>query len=177
MGSSLFDQLKKSGLVTDKQARQARHNQQQQKGKQGPATPASDNKKLAQQAQAEKQERDRLLNQQRQEEAARKALAAQINQMIESNRIENRDGEIVYNFSDGKMIRRLHVNAAIHKQLCNGEFAIAKLAGRYELVASDIGTKIAERDPKRVILITNSEATAAEDDPYADYKVPDDLMW
>lgn len=176
MGNSLRDQLKKSGLVTDKQARQARH--KQQKGGKGQPPPANENRQLAQQAQAEKLERDRQLNLQRQQEAERKAIAAQVNQMIESNRIENRDGEIVYNFTDGSHIKRIHVNAAVHKQLCDGDLALAKLGGRYELIPSDVAAKISERDPRRVIIVTNDGAAVdEEDDPYAAYKVPDDLMW
>ena len=180
MSNSLFDQLKKAGLVSDKQARQIKqskyHNQKQQKGKK--EQPVDEAKQLAQQAQSEKIERDRQLNQQRQEDEARKAIAAQINQLIETNRIENRDGEIAYNFTDGNKIKRIHVNANVHKELCDGNLAIAKLSGRYELVPSAIADKIKERDANRIIIHANSdETTTPEDDPYAAYKVPDDLMW
>ena len=40
-----------------------------------------------------------------------------------------------------------------------------------------IGAKIAERDPSLVVRVTPSASALAEDDPYAEYKVPDDLMW
>lgn len=181
MSNSLFDQLKKSGLVNDKKARQVKQeqyqSQKQQKGKTAQPT-ADEAKQLAQQAQAEKLERDRLLNQQRKEEAEHKAIAAQIKQLIEANRIDHRDGEIAYNFTDGSVIKRLHVNASLHKALGSGELAIAKLEGRYELVSSETADRIRERAPRYIIAQASATAaTAAEDDPYAAYQVPDDLMW
>ena len=43
-----------------------------------------------------------------------------------------------------------------------------------------VAEKIAQRDAK-LILVHNTGSTAAnavaEEDPYADYKIPDDLMW
>lgn len=181
MSNSLFDQLKKSGLVNDKKARQAKQsqyqNQKQQKGKKGQPAPVDEAKLLAQQALTEKLERDRLLNQQLKEEAEQKAIAAQIKQLIETNRIDDRNGEIAYNFTDGTTIKKMYVNAAVHKALSNGQLAIVKLGDRYELVASAVASKIKERDASYIISSAAVATTMAEDDPYAAYQVPDDLMW
>lgn len=182
MSNSLFDQLKKSGLVNDKKARQVKQSQyqsqKQQKGKKGQPAPVDEAKQLAQQAHTEKLERDRLLNQQLKEEAERKAIVAQIKQLIETNRIDNRDGEIAYNFTDGAVIKRLHVTANIHKDLSNGHLTIVKLGDRYELVPNVVADKIKQRDTSYIIACASTAETAtAEDDPYAAYQVPDDLMW
>lgn len=37
--------------------------------------------------------------------------------------------------------------------------------------------KIQERDPSRILLLNTHVEEADEDDPYAAYKIPDDLMW
>lgn len=181
MSNSLFDQLKKSGLVNDQKARQVKQNQyqdqKQQKGKKGQPAPIDEVKLLAQQALTEKLERDRQLNQQIKKEAEHKAVAAQINQLIETNRVTDRNGEIAYNFTDGGVIKRMYVNADVHKALSNGHLAIAKLGDRYELVSSAVASKIKGRDASYIIASTPLETTMAEDDPYAAYKVPDDLMW
>jgi hypothetical protein len=182
MSNSLFDQLKKSGLVNDKKARQVKQdqyqNQKQQKGKKGQPAPVNEAKQLAQQAHAEKLERDRLLNQQLKDEAERKAIAAQIKQLIESHRISNRDGEIAYNFTDSNVVKRIHVNATVHKDLSNGHLTIVKLGERYELVPNIVADKIKQRDASYIIACASTaEITTAEDDPYAAYQVPDDLMW
>lgn len=173
MAGSLKEQLLKAGLVTTKQVKQAQHQQRKTKGpKNDPQAGAA-----LRQAQAEKTQRDRELNRRRQEEAERKAIAAQIRQLIEDNRLENVDGEVVYNFVDGAKVRRLHVNAAAHAQLVRGTLHIAKLHGRHYLVNAETAEKIRQRDPARVIAPNDAPAQPATDDPYATYQVPDDLMW
>jgi len=177
MAGSLRDQLLKAGLVNQQQVKKAEHEKRKTKAPQQDAKAGA--AAAAQQAQAAKAERDRELNRQRQEEAERKATAAQIKQIIEANRLEKTDGEIPYNFVDGNKVKRLYVSKELHEQLVRGKLAIAKLAGRHELVPLDAAEKIAERDPKRVILPNAQTATEtpAADDPYAAYQVPDDLIW
>jgi len=180
MGNSLLDQLKKSGLVDEKKAKQAqkaKHKQARQlKGKQ--AKSLDEGKLRAQQAQAEKVARDRELNQQRKQAAEQNAIAAQIRQLIEMNRIDDNDGEIGFNFTDGNTVQRLYVTEKLRDQLVRGGLAIAKLEGRYDLVPAAVAEKIKLRDPSRVVLCNVAQPGASdEDDPYADYQVPDDLMW
>jgi len=181
MSNSLFDQLKKSGLVDDKKARkhkQEKHKSKKNKPKKGQAASADEATMLAQQAQANKLANDRLLNQQRKEQAERKALVTQINQLIESNKETQRDGEVTYNFTDGTLIKHLYVNETIHKQLSLGFLAIAKLNDSYELVPTPVAEKIKQRAPERIILCTTEKQPEKdEEDPYADYQIPDDLMW
>ncbi len=181
MSNSLFDQLKKSGLVDKNKAQKAKREQyknKKQKGKKGEAQQTSEATRLAEQAQAEKVERDRQLNQQRKEEAEQKAIVAQIKQLIETNCIKERDGEVAYNFTDDNLVKRIYVNETIHKHLSSGKLAIAKLGDGYELVPVPVAEKIKQRDENCVIFCDHTEdATSDEDDPYADYKIPDDLMW
>ena len=181
MGNSLFEQLKKTGLVDEKKAKKVKQGQyksKKQKGKKGAPVPVSEATLLAQQALTEKAERDRLLNQQRKDEAERKAVTAQIRQLIQTNRVENSDGEVVYHFTDATVVKRLHVSPQVHRHLASGRLAIAKLDGGYELVPVPVAEKICQRDEHSIILCAqSSEAETAEDDPYADYKIPDDLMW
>ncbi|MDH5548016.1 MAG: DUF2058 domain-containing protein [Gammaproteobacteria bacterium] len=179
MSNSLFDQLQKSGLVDKKKAQKAKQNQyksKKQKTKKGAAPELDEAKLLAQKAHAEKVERDRLLNQQRKEEAERKAIVAQIRQLIETNCVKDRDGDIVYNFSDANLVKRLYVSEQVHKNLSSGRLAIVRLDEKYELVPTPVADKIKQRDESYVVT-TEKTATMDEDDAYADYKIPDDLMW
>ena len=97
---------------------------------------------------------------------------------VETNRIEDRDGEIVYNFTDANVVKRIHVSEQVHKHLSSGRLAIAKLGERYELVPAPVAEKIKQRDEQCIITSEHSaEPELDEDDPYADYKIPDDLMW
>jgi uncharacterized protein len=181
MGNSLIDQLKKTGLVDKKKAHKAKHDQyknKKQKTKKGSVAQLDEAKLLAQKAQSEKVERDRQINLQKKQEAERKAIAAQIIQLIETNRIADRDGEIVYNFTDNKVVKRLFVSEQIYKHLMSGKLVIAKLGEGYELVPKPVAEKIKQRDVDCIINNDHSlEPEADEDDPYADYKIPDDLIW
>ncbi|NOY72033.1 MAG: DUF2058 domain-containing protein [Gammaproteobacteria bacterium] len=181
MNNSLFDQLKKTGLVDEKKAKkvkQEKHQNQKKKRKKGQTVSPSEATLLVQQAQADKLTQDRHLNQKRKEKAEHKAIIAQIKQLIESNRIIERDGEQIYNFTDQNKIKHLYLNEAIHKQLCSGYLALAKLGQSYELVPTVVAEKIKQRDPDIIILCApETQQEPDENDPYADYKIPDDLMW
>ena len=181
MRDSLFEQLKKSGLVDKNKAQKFKHSQyksKKQKTKKGTAHQLDEAKLLAQKAQAEKVKRDRQLNQQLKEKAERKAIAAQIKQLIETNRVEDHDGDIVYNFTDANVVKRIYISEQVHKYLISGRLAIAKLGEGYELVPMPVAKKIKQRDAQCIIICDHSaEPEQDEDDPYADYKIPDDLMW
>lgn len=181
MGNSLFDQLKKSGLVDEKKAKQVKQSQyksKKQKSHKGAAPPPDEATLRAQKLHEEKVERDRQLNQLKKEETERKAIAAQITQLIETNRVEDSEGDIVYNFTDANVVKRLYISEKIHKNLSSGRLAIAKLGEGYALVPAAVADKIKQRDAQRIIMSEHSEkAEVGEDDPYADYQIPDDLMW
>ncbi|NKB38740.1 MAG: DUF2058 family protein [Gammaproteobacteria bacterium] len=181
MANSLLEQLKKTGLVDKNKAQKVKHGQyksKKQKAKKGEAAELDEAKVLAQKAQASKVERDRQINQQLKEEAEAKAIAAQIIQMIETSRVDDRDGEVVYNFTDANVVKRLHVSEEIHKHLMSGGLAIVKFGEGYELVPRPVAEKIKQRDADCVIDTgTGAELAEDEDDVYADYKIPDDLIW
>jgi len=180
--SSLQDQLLKAGLADKKAAKAAnKQKRQQQKQKKQDKGVVTDEVKLqAQQALADKAMRSRELAAQHNAEVEKRAIAAQIKQLIELNKQARQGGEIPYNFTDGKLIKKIHVTAELQRHLVSGSLAIVKLGGGYELVPAQVADKIAQRDAT-VVLLRNDPAgenrVATEDDPYADYKIPDDLMW
>jgi len=56
--------------------------------------------------------------------------------------------------------------------------AIAKLNDSYELLPAAAAEKIMQRDQDVIVVLNKNEQNeVAEDDPYADYQIPDDLMW
>ena len=176
---SLQDQLLKAGLIDDKKANKIKKNKHKQtKQKQKNKIETTDEAKLAaQQTQAGKAQRDRQLNQQRKAEAERKAIAAQVRQLVEMNRQPRDEGDITYSFTDDTLIKRIPVSEIQLKQLSNGRLCIIKLDGQYELIPTLVAEKIQLRDESTQILSNQSTETPDEDDPYADFQVPDDLMW
>lgn len=177
MGNSFQDQLLKAGLVDEKKVKQAKKDNYK-KQKQGKNKKAVDENKLAaQKARAKQAGRDRELNRQRQEAMQQKAIAAQIKQLIEHSRQPREDGETPYNFSDNGTVKKIYVTAEQHRQLGRGRLTIVKLGEQYELVPAAAADKIRQRDEKSVIVSNEPQQQDDEDDPYADYQVPDDLMW
>ena len=178
---SLHDQLLKVGLVDEsriKKARRDKRKQEKQRRKDKNEPTKQDTPQL-QASQAEKVERDRKLNRQRQERVKRKALIAQIRQLVEKHRQPIGEGDIPFNFAHNKKIKRIYITETERERLSAGKLAIIKLDGRYELVPSSIVEKIRVRDEKCVILCNESQKNKNknEADPYADYQVPDDLVW
>ena len=177
--SSLQDQLLKSGAINKKKAKFIEHEKRklQKKTPKGKAQPNEAIDQLAAKHE-EKVERDRELSRQLNEKAKHKAIAAQIKQLIEVNRIDRKNGEISYQFTDGKKISKIYVTAILQTQLSNGLIAIVKLGERYELVPSPVAEKIAQRDENKIVLQNQVNKDAGDDDDsYADYQIPDDLIW
>ncbi|MCC6076141.1 DUF2058 domain-containing protein [Pseudomonas sp. GCM10022188] len=180
MSLSLRDQLLKAGLVNEKQAKQATKQKQKQQRLEhkGQVEKDDSQREAALKAQAEKLARDQELNRQQQEKAQKKALAAQVKQLIEGTRLPRLNTEDYYNFVDDKKVKRIAVNPQLRDKLSRGSLAVVRLEGKYELVPREAALKVQEREPQRIIVLnTVVESAADEDDPYKDFVVPDDLMW
>lgn len=183
MGNSMLDQLRNAGLVDSKQAEKADKEKRKQaklakqsKGAQN--SPANESKLSVQKTQAEKIAHDRELNQQRKQAADKKSIVSQIKELIEMHPVAIEEGDVAFNFTDGGIVQRIYVTKKLHSQLVLGTLAIVSWEGSYPLVSSTIAEKIALRDPSFVVLCnTKPSGESSADDPYADYQVPDDLMW
>jgi uncharacterized protein YaiL (DUF2058 family) len=100
--------------------------------------------------------------------------------MVQTNRQPKGKGDIPYNFTMGTKIERIHVADKVREHLVAGRLAIVSHGGGFELVPRVIAEKIAERAPEIVVRVVKSKAApqaVEEDDPYADFKIPDDFTW
>lgn len=180
MSNPFQDQLLKAGLVTKKQVQKAQQdksrNKKQQHAKKEKVV--DENRLQAQKAAAEKAARDRELNRKKEEQARQKANSIEINQLIENNCLARDEScDIIYNFEHNKKVKRIYVDAQMKQQIIKGKLGIARIEGRYELVPQSIAEKIQQRNEKRVVIFNEAEQTGTDDDPYADYQIPDDLTW
>jgi len=148
----------------------------------------------------EQADRDRELNRQREQKLEARAVAAQIRQLIERNTIdtkikkasaaidEDNDGHesdgkqtLDYNFTDDRVVQRINLPAELHRRVVSGSIAIAKLDSSYRLIPQRVAEKICERDRSSIVVLndSNHETTSDEsiEDEYAQFEVPDDLMW
>ena len=180
MGNPFQDQLLKAGVVTKQQVKKAQSatNKKKKEQRSKKNKPVDEAKLKIQQAAKEKAEHDKALNQRKQEQAKQKATSAEIDQLITANLIKRDEAcEIIYNFDHRKKVNRIYINADMKQRVIDGKLGIARIDGRYELIPKLIAEKIQQRNEKRVILFENKEEIIEEDDPYAEFKVPDDLMW
>ena len=178
----LQEQLLKAGLVKKgKVAEVAREQARARHGK-GPVKPTASQLE-AERARAEKAERDRALAAEQKAKARIAELAAQARQIIEDKKVP-RSGEIEYRFTANGVIRNVLVNDALKQLLASGALVIAQIEDRFELLPRAAAEKVRERDASRIVLDhgkaddTSADASTSEDDAYyAQFKVPDDLMW
>lgn len=179
MSLSLREQLIAAGLAPKKKAQDNARPPRPPKGQRNQPPPASAATLAAQRAQAEKFARDQELNRKQQEKAQRRARAAQLRQMIEQHCLPRAEGDDHYNFVDGGRVRRIPVTAALRAQITAGTVLIARHSDRYDLVPAAAAARIREQHPEAIVAPAGSATTApqAEDDPYKDFVVPDDLTW
>lgn len=183
MAKSLQDQLRKAGLVSDQKARQTRADKRK-KGKQVRSGVTDDEAvrrtELAK-ATKDKAEHDRKLNRERQAELDARAIAAQVTQMIQMNIVERGDDEASYSYEHDGRIKTFALGSKERAALTDGRLALALNESTAVLVPAGAARKIADRDAARILVLNDGTSAAedagAEDDPYADFKVPDDLMW
>lgn len=174
---TLQEQMLKAGLVSSKKMAKVQRTVKKSKAQAREAREAVEENKKAQ------IERDKLLSEQQKQAALSKEYKAQVKQLIEMNKVDIAKGNIDFNFTDNNLIKKIAVDKATQAQLISGRLAIARLLGSngesgYAIIPAVVADKIAQRDENSIVL--NSALSAEEqneDDPYADFKVPDDLMW
>lgn len=180
---SMQEQLLKAGLVSSAKAKtiKTEKNKQQNLQRHHKVEAIDETKKLVQQTLVEKAERDRQLNLQQQEQVRQKEINAQIKQIIDDNQIkfDTKTADIPYRFTDGTKVKTLYVTEELREKLANGKLTIVKIETDYALVLPEVAKKIQERDEKRVLVwnLPQTQNETTEDDPYAAYEIPDDLMW
>lgn len=188
MSNSLADQFLKAGLVDKKKAQKAekakhKANIQKTKKKKSERGKPEDSEitRQVKQAEARKLEKDRQLNAERKAEEQQRALWAQVRQIVDTHQVALpavADATAIdYNFSDGKRVARIGVSEQQHGQLSRGSLAIVRHDKHYALVPGAIADRISARLEEAVIVRHSADEAPDEDDPYADYQVPDDLMW
>jgi len=178
----LQEQLLKAGLVKKAKLAEVARAQNKARHAKGPAEP-NEIQLEAERARAEKAERDRALAAERKAQARIAELRAQARQIIEDRKVP-RSGESEYRFTVDGVIRSLLLNEDLRKKLASGALVIVRLDDRYELLPRAAAEKVGERDAGMIVLdhgqdaaAETSAATSEDDAYYAQFKVPDDLVW
>ena len=181
MAKTLQEQLLAMGLTDKKKAKQAEKQKKKnvKEARKG-ADIVDEAKVLADKAKQDKLARDKTLNEEKKAAADAKAIGAQIKQLIKMNTISVK-GDVAYNFTAGTKIKKVYVNDDIQDRLSRGKLAITSPEQdnkNFAIIPLGVAEKIRQRDQECFIYIAESQSDEVEeDDPYADYQIPDDLMW
>ena len=175
---TLQEQMLKAGLVSSKKMAKVQRTAKKSRVQAREAREAVEENKKAH------VERDKQLSEQQKQAALSKEYKAQIKQLIEMNKITISRGDIGYNFTDNNLIKKVYVDKVTQSQLIKGRLAIARLTAEssseseYAIIPAVVADKIAQRDASYIVLNCElSQEAKDEDDPYADFVIPDDLMW
>ncbi len=176
--NALQAQLLKAGLVDQKKAKklskQATHDQR---------TGQNDDaviKAGIEQSKQEKLAKDQALDQEKQRVLEQKTLKASIIQMIQHHKIQQTEGDVVYQFIDENKIKKVYLSQPIYNALVSGSLMIAKDQDRYAYLPKALAEKIDQKMQGFILINQQTEQnnqTTDEEDPYAAYVIPDDLMW
>ncbi|MGP4844438.1 DUF2058 domain-containing protein [Marinobacter sp. 1Y8] len=180
MAKSLQEQLLQAGLSDEKKAKQVKQEKHKARKQKRPVDAEVEVQRLAaEKARADKVARDREMNQQRLAEQRHQERRAQVKQMVEQHGISRGHGETPYQFVVDKKVHKIYVNAEQGEHLSRGRLAIVVLGeDNFHVVPGKVADKIRQRETDiPVIQHEPSSQEVDEDDPYADYQIPDDLMW
>lgn len=174
--NALQAQLLKAGLVDSKKAKQL--SKQSQHAKRTGDSAEVEVKKALAAAQAEKVAKDQKLNQEKQQILEDKMLKANIIQMIKQHQIADTQGDVDYQFVDDSKIKKIHITQKLYEQIVAGHVAIARLEDSYVMLPRPLADRINDK-LEGFIVVSNDklDVELADDDPYAAYVIPDDLMW
>lgn len=195
MSSSLQEQLVQAGLADEETLSRSRQGGRRRSGgkrgggkKQGgsgkprqsgqPSAEAKGNRGTAPpKAASDKTKEKTAPAAERQPSAEEKA--DRLRQIIRANRIDRAYAGVPYRFTQGARVREIAVTGTQQGRIARGELAVVSDGERNELVPAKVARRVRGIDPAAVLVLNSGDERGGDagDDPYADYRVPDDLMW
>jgi uncharacterized protein YaiL (DUF2058 family) len=181
MGKTFQDQLLALGLVDKKKvqtSKQEKHRQKKEK-KGGHPPVVDENQILAQQAREKKKAWAQKANLEREEKLKKRAEEGRIRQLIEQHQVSGDDRGIGYRFNADGKIQRLFVDTETAERLSSGALGIIGFDNSFAILPKVVVQKILEINDKVFVSLHQTATRNADDvnDPYSEYKIPDDLMW
>ena len=179
--ASLQDQLMKSGLINKQKAKQAqteKRRKAKQKKKKGSVEITEAQREIDLQKELQKQQ-DLEKNQAIQAALDERAAHGKLIQMIAQHCEKDYQGEIDYHFTYDNKVKRIAINDSTQQRLVNGSLAICVLNEEFYLINKEATEKLAEIDSSVLVALHEKVDVDSidEDDPYAEFAIPDDLIW
>jgi uncharacterized protein YaiL (DUF2058 family) len=181
MANSLQDQLLKAGLVSKNKLNDSRQQVKRKRKRSGGKATVDVQTNAAQKRRVEHQQRDKRLNAERDKQRQDQEQRLQIRELVLANSLNVVEADQLFNVVRDGRIRRVYVTAEQRSQLSNGTLAVTIAKGRNHIVSLQVAEKIRSLLPGYFVSLSSEsdppKATNEADDEYADFKVPDDLMW
>ena len=182
MKESIQDQLLRAGLTDAKKLNAVKKNKRKQPktAKKNRGIVDDQVKEAVRQSALNKAQHARDNNAVRDEAAKRKAINAQIKQLINVHEEPRDAAGDDFHFTDGKHIKKMAVANSQRTRLISGLLKIAKQGDSYALLPSPVADRIAQRDISRIIDCRDTKEpalTTEEQEWYKDFAIPDDLDW
>ncbi len=179
---SLQDQLFQAGLAKKggkppkkKKSAWGRVNRHDQDANTKPNAEIEAAKKAAAEKLAREQARNREAGARQREAEVRRARQGEIRQLILDHAEKlPRDGE-PYHFVDRGVVLSIPVDPRLRRGLATRRLRLATWEKRYYVISAQTAEKVAQRDPTHLIALPEGGET--RDSAYADFTVPDDLVW
>jgi uncharacterized protein len=181
MAGSLQDQLKKSGLVSKKKSQQLDTEKRKKiKAKNKGQKMNNEIAEKVQQAKLQKKRDDQKRNQQQQQQIKQNEEKARIKQIIEQVEIKDYNGDTAFNFQFNNKVKTLYLNKENYDAIVAGSIGLCQIDNVIFILPNSTVHKVNSINPSYVVLHQDKPNTTPEttsEDPYADYDIPDDLMW
>ncbi|MCL1077726.1 DUF2058 domain-containing protein [Parashewanella spongiae] len=179
MANALQEQLLKAGLSSKQKVRDVK-TQKRRNRKAKIDDGSTELKKQIADQKLKQTEKDRELNEQRFNEAMEKGqVRSLVTEFTRCALVIDAKAELKFNYTMNSKVFSLYITDEIQSQLLRGVLGIV----RYEDKTYVVPFKLAERVNLLVpqwcgyLATEQQEEVSSEDDPYADYAIPDDLMW
>lgn len=181
MANALQAQLLKAGLTSKQKARDVTTKKRRDKKAKIDDGAQALKQEIAEQKKAQLQ-KDKQLNEARFAEAsARGQVRGLITECKKSAISIPDDADIKFNYTLANKIYSVYVNDKLQTQLLHGQLGIVRYEDSSYLVPHKLAARVDLLVPQWCgYLWQQAESTVnneAKDDPYADYVIPDDLMW
>ena len=179
--ASLQEQLMKSGLINKQKAKQAqteKRRKAKQKKKKGAVEVSEIQLSINEQKQLQKNQ-DLEKNRKTQAELDARSAHGKLIQMIAQHCEKNYQGEIDYHFTYDNKVKRIAVNEKIQQGLIRGMLAICVLNEEFYLINKEASAILADIDQSVLVALHDKvePLVSEEEDPYAEFAIPDDLIW
>lgn len=180
MANALQEQLLKAGLASKQKARDVKTQKRRDKksnvddGSNALKQQIAEQKKL----QAEK---DRALNEKRFAEATEKGQVRSLITEFKQRAVAlPQDSDLKFNYTLDNKIYPVYITSKLQNQLLTGQLGIVRFEDKTYVVPHKLAERVNLLVPQwcgYLWVAGDNQEVADEADPYADYAIPDDLMW